>query len=123
MKYFIEIFHFKHSSQLLLYCFMYKYYGVSSGAREGDRDLAPQNEHISNDLPLLLIEIYLMYLKIMLMYLYHTTHNYGVPFRSKLYVLREYIETIHRTYQITRYEVESCKFKFKLKKIKRKSES
>ena len=25
----------------------------------------------------------------------------GVPFRSKLYELREYIETIHRTYQIT----------------------
>ena len=49
--------------------------------------------------------------------------KYGVPFRSKLYELREYIETIHRTYQITRYEVESCKFKFKLKKIKRKSES
>ena len=48
---------------------------------------------------------------------------YGVPFRSKLYELREYIETMHRTYQITRYEVDSCKFKFKLKKIKRKSQS
>ena len=75
MKYFIEIFHFKHLSQLLLHCFMHKYYEVSSGAREGDRDLAPHNMHISNDLSLLLIEINLMYLKIMLMYLYHATYN------------------------------------------------
>ena len=75
MKYFIGIFHFKYSSQLLLHCFVYKYYGVPIGARDGDRDLAPHNMHISNDLPLLLIDIHLMYLKIMLMYLYHTTYN------------------------------------------------
>ena len=40
---------------------MYKYYGVSSGAKDGNRDLAPHNMHISNDLPLLLIDIHQIY--------------------------------------------------------------
>ena len=40
---------------------MYKYYGVSSGAKDGNRDLAPHNMHISNDLPLLLIDMHQIY--------------------------------------------------------------
>ena len=43
--------------------------------KEKGIDLAPHNMHISNDLSLLLIEIHFMYLKIMLMYLYHATYN------------------------------------------------